>query len=418
MSEKICIIGAGVSGLVCAHILSRKYDVQVFESNDYAGGHTNTEDVSRADGDYKVNTGFIVFNRENYPNFLKLINALGVEYQESSMSFSVKCQRTGLEYGFENLDAVFAQRKNLFSFPFLKMLYEIFKFRKEFDKLLKDPASETATVGAYMTAHGYSKMFLDQFLIPFGAAIWSTDYAGMSEFPLKTFIQFFKNHGFLADSELLQWYTLKGGSRSYVTELLKKLAGRIHLDSPVESVKRVSDGVEVSGKGFSGKFDKVIIAAHSDQALAILNEPTQAEKEVLGAIGYQANDVVLHVDRKLLPEHRQTWSSWNYLVPYDESDRCTVTYDMNILQHIKSKEEFLVTLNQSKNIEPGSVIKDFVYHHPVYTNDAVAAQARYSEINGIDRIFYAGAYWGYGFHEDGVNSALAACAGIDPSLKL
>lgn len=418
MSEKVCIIGAGVSGLVCAHLLSRKYDIEVLEANDYVGGHTNTEDVKRSDGEYHINTGFIVFNRENYPNFLKIIDSLGVGYQKSSMSFSVKCQATGLEYGFETLDGVFAQRKNIFSLSFWRMLYEIYKFRKTFDSLLEDSESEKCTVGEYFARQGFSQMFLDKFIIPFGAAIWSTDYAGMSDFPLRTFVQFFRNHGFLTNTGLLQWYTLKGGSRSYVPEIVKPFADRIHLNTPVKTVKRLSDSIEVIAEGFKGKYDKVVIAAHSDQALKMLDSPTVLERDVLGAIGYQPNDVVLHVDDTLMPLHRQTWSSWNYCVPVDKSERCTVTYDMNILQSIKSKEEFLVSLNQNSGIAPESVIKKFVYDHPVYTGEAIAAQQRYSEINGTDRIYYAGAYWGYGFHEDGVKSALAACAAIDPAVSL
>lgn len=419
MSEKIGIIGGGVAGLVSAYLLKDKYDVEVLEARDYAGGHTNTEDVRRADGEYHVNTGFIVFNLQNYPNFLKFIGALGVEYQPAPMSFSVKCMRTGLEYGFETYDAIFAQRQNIFSFPFLRMLWEISRFRKKFDDLLADPRSAELSVGEYLTSCGYSRMFIDQFIMPFGGAIWSADYDKMSAFPLRTFVQFFKNHGFLAESELLQWYTLKGGSRSYVTALMKLMGDRICLDSRVIRVRRESGGINVSIDGQADRvYDRVVIAAHSDQALEMLENPTQDERSVLGDIGYQPNDVVLHTDINLMPLHRQTWSSWNYCVPAGKADMCTVTYDMNILQSIESSEEFLVTLNQSADVAEDATIKSFVYSHPVFNSEAIAAQGRYGDINGKDRIYYAGAYWGYGFHEDGVNSALAACSAIDDTLKL
>lgn len=419
MKERVCIIGSGISGLTCCHLLAPEYDIELIEAGSYIGGHTNTEDVKRPDGNYRINTGFIVFNKENYPNFLKLINRLGVEYQTAPMSFSVKCGRTGLEYGFATMNAVFAQRRNIFSPKFLRMLREISGFRKEFSGLLSDPASGKMSVGDYLSSRGYSNMFIEQFIFPFAAAIWSADYDKINKFPLRTFVQFFKNHGFLAETELLQWYTVRNGSASYVPELTRPFSDRIRLNTKVTSIRRTGNKIEVSdGRSFKAAYDRVIIAAHSDQALKMIDNPTKAEREVLGAIAYQPNDVVLHYDRKLLPEHKQTWSSWNYFVPPAGDDRCTVTYDMNILQSIRSKDEFLVTLNQSDGIDREKIIKSFVYDHPVYTLEAVAAQKRFNEINGTDRLYFAGAYWGYGFHEDGVNSALKACAAINPSLEL
>ncbi|OVE75486.1 hypothetical protein BVX97_04440 [bacterium E08(2017)] len=420
MSEKICVIGAGVSGLVSAYLLSQKYEVTLLEANDYLGGHTNTEEIEKPDGIHRVNTGFIVFNKENYTNFLKLMEKLDVDYQPAPMSFSVKCHKTGLEYCFSGLDGIFAQRKNFFSLKFHKMLREIFKFRKEFVSLLDDPASAEKSVGEYLEEKGYSRMFIDKFLVPFGAAIWSADFDKMGQFPLQTFVQFFQNHGFLSREAHLQWYTLKGGSASYVKEIIKPFADNIHLNTKVTSVKRSRlGGVKVKAEnGFRGKYDRVVLAVHSDQALEMLNDPSDIEQDVLGKMPYQPNSVVLHEDIDVLPKIKKTWSAWNYSIPSEDTEFCTVSYDMNILQSIESDTEFVVTLNQDKDINPDKVIKNFTYAHPVYTQDSVTSQGRYDEINGTDRIYFAGAYWGYGFHEDGVRSALKACAAIDPSLTI
>ena len=414
---KIGVIGAGVSGLVSAYLLREDHDVEVLEANDYAGGHTHTKDVELEGREYAVNTGFIVFNKPNYPNFLKLIEALDVPYQPTAMSFSVKNLRSGLEYGFATLNAVFAQRKNIFSPSFIKMLREINRFHKEFDSLLADEGSWDRTLGEYLTEKGYSQRFVDDFLIPFGAAIWSADPDKMGQFPLMTFVEFFRNHGFLAESELLQWYTITGGSREYARKIESLLGDRIVRNAKVTSVERLSDGIGVTTEsGLDRKYDEVIIAAHSNQALEMLKDPTGLEKEILGAMPYQPNDVVLHTDVSVMPVHRQTWSSWNYCIPVDPKARCTATYDMNILQSIESEYEFLVSLNLCEDVDPAGVLDRYVYDHPIYLKEGVAAQKRHLEISGVDRIHYAGAYWGYGFHEDGVKSALAACKPFGKSL--
>jgi uncharacterized protein len=416
---KIGIVGSGVSGLVSAYLLQEKHEVELLEMNAYTGGHTHTQDVTLDGVEYAINTGFIVFNKRNYPNFMTLIERLDVPYQPAPMSFSVKNTRNGLEYGFATLNAIFAQRRNLFSPSFLRMLREIGSFRREFETLLADPESDKRTLGEHLQARGYSRRFVQDFLVPFGAAIWSADPDKMGEFPLGTFVQFFKNHGFLAEGDLLQWHTLKGGSRSYVTRLESILGERIVKNTKVTSVERLDEGIGVEDEsGTTRVYDEVVLALHSDQALRVLKAPTRIEEEVLGAMPYQPNNVVLHTDTSVLPGRRQTWSSWNYCIPGEETDRCTVTYDMNILQSVDSTHEFLVTLNQSDDLDEKRTIQSYVYDHPIYTKQAVAAQGRHSEISGVDRIHYAGAYWGYGFHEDGVKSALAACAGIDTSLRL
>lgn len=407
---RIGIIGGGISGIVTAHLLHRAHDIELIESNDYIGGHTHTAEVNRPGGPYRVNTGFIVFNKENYPNFLKLIEQAGVGYQPTSMSFSVTCRRTGIEYGFATWNAVFAQRRNLLSPSFLRMLLEIRRFRNEFDRLLTDPESHRLTLGAYLRAKGYSRRFVDQFLIPFGAAIWSADPDVFGEFPLYTFVAFFKNHGFLNEAELLQWYTIVGGSDRYVGPVLAPFRDRVFTGVNVVEVARASTGVDVrAADGTVRHYDEVVLAVHSDQALAMLAAPTPAEQAVLGALPYQPNDVVLHTDVGVMPAARQAWSSWNYCIPRAAGARCTVTYDMNILQRIESPCEFLVTLNQADDMDPTHVLQRYRYDHPVYKREGVAAQARHGDISGVDRLHFAGAYWGYGFHEDGVNSALAAC---------
>ncbi len=408
---RIGIVGGGIAGMASAHLLYREHDVELLEANDYIGGHTHTRDVAHAGDTYRVNTGFIVFNRENYPNFVKLIEGLDVAYQPTRMSFSVSCERTGIEYGFATWDAVFAQRRNALSPTFLRMLWEIRRFREAFPMLLADPASASLTLGEYLRQCGYSRRFVDQFIIPFGAAIWSAAPDAFGQFPLRTFVMFFKNHGFLSESTLLQWYTIAGGSARYVEKLLHPFRDRVHTSTVVTSVERrpTGDVRVLAADGTERFYDRVVLAVHSDQALRMIAGPTVAEQTVLGALRYQPNDVVLHTDVRLLPRHRQTWSSWNYRIPRERGDRCTVTYHMNTLQTIAAPAEFLVTLNQSTHIGAAHAIDRYIYDHPVYTPSGVEAQGRFADINGVDRLHFAGAYWGYGFHEDGVNSALAAC---------
>lgn len=412
---RIAVVGSGVSGLVSAYLLSQEHDVTVYEAEDYIGGHTHTIDL--ADEGQAVDTGFIVFNHENYPNFVRLLERLDVTVKPSSMSFSVKNGVSGLEYGFASMDALFAQRRNLLRPRFLRMLWEIQRFRKEF-AALAETAREDQELGAYLREKGYSDAFMHDFLIPFGAAIWSAAPDAFNRFPLKTFVRFFLNHGFLDPAGLLQWYVVDGGSSTYVQALLQQFRGTILTRAAVRGVKREGKQVRVSAVGEAPQhFDHVILACHSDQALGILEDPTIAEQEVLGALPYQMNDVILHTDIQLLPKARKVWSSWNYYVPEQTADRVTVTYDMNILQGLKGETEYLVTLNPTGEIDPPTVRGTYRYAHPVYETKGVAAQKRYGEIGGMERrIHYAGAYWGYGFHEDGVKSALRVCDAFGVSL--
>jgi predicted NAD/FAD-binding protein len=413
---RIAVIGTGISGMVAAYLLCQDHDVVVFEANDYIGGHTNTIDVELNGANHRVDTGFIVFNKENYPNFVKLMELLGVNYQPSNMSFSVQCELTGLEYCPSTLNSLFAQRRNLLRPSFYRMLLDAFRFRREAQEILRANDYET-TLGAYLEEKRYSQPFIHHFIIPMGAAIWSADPKQFKEFPAHSFVQFFNNHGFLKVKDQPQWQVIKGGSRSYVEPLTRPYRDKVRLNCPVESIKRHADYVEVKPRpGEVESFDQVVIAAHSDQALAMLADPSDAERDILEAIPYQENLTILHTDSSLLPQRRGAWASWNYHIPREELGRAALTYYMNMLQSLTAPIDFCVTLNQPDIIDRTKIIRKFNYHHPVYTPQGPMAQKRRHEIDGVNHTYFCGAYWGYGFHEDGVNSALAVCEHFGKSL--
>jgi predicted NAD/FAD-binding protein len=323
------------------------------------------------------------------------------------MTFSVKCERTGLEYSPHTLNTFFIQRKNILSRTFCRMIFEIFRFRRQISSL--SAGDEEIEIGRYLREQDYSERFLQHFIIPLGSSLWSADPVKFQEFPLRTFARFFKNHGFLEIRNPFQWLVIKGGSNGYVEKLTAPYSGRIRLNCAVRSIRRSKGHVEFEIDSGRERFDHVVIATHSDQALAMLSDPSPSEREVLGAIPYQENLTILHTDISVLPLHRKIWSSWNYLIPKTDTHSAVLTYDMNILQSIQSPDEFCVTLNRPDDISADKEIGRFVYHHPVFDRNAPAAQKRHEEISGVNRTHYCGAYWGYGFHEDGVNSALAAC---------
>jgi predicted NAD/FAD-binding protein len=413
---KIAIIGGGISGLVCAFLLNEEHEIVLFEANDYIGGHTHTIEVHSDTGRYQVDTGFIVFNEETYPNFLKLLRRLEVVYQPSVMTFSVKSESDGIEYSPHNLNSFFIQRRNLLDPSFYRMIREIFRFRREFATLLQKEGQDEGLV-PFLRSHGYSRRFVDYFIVPLGSSLWSADPKRIDDFPLSTFVRFFENHGFLQIKHPFEWKVIRGGSSRYVEKLIAPFSGKIRLRSPVRSVARHQNGVYLHlDSGRVEHFDHVILAVHSDQALAMLSDPTPAERDILGAIPYQENLTMLHTDTRILPCRRRIWSSWNYCIPRQEQRRAVITYDMNILQNLRAPEEFCVTLNRPDAVAPEKRIGVYNYHHPVYTLDSPAAQKRHGDISGHNRTHYAGAYWGYGFHEDGVNSALAACAFFGKSL--
>lgn len=405
---RIAVIGSGISGLVAAYHLNRTHDVTVFEAGDYIGGHTHTVDVDHEGRDYAVDTGFIVYNDWTYPNFMRLLEELEVPWQPSQMSFSVRCESSGLEYNGTNLNSLFAQRSNLARPSFLRMVADILRFNRSAPALLDEP-SNASSLGDYLTAGRYSRYFVDHYIIPMGAAIWSSRPADMLRFPARFFVEFFANHGFLSVNDRPTWRVIKGGSREYVKRLTASFATRIRLATPVASVQRQPHQVAVRLKnGTVEHFDHVFMACHSDQALKLLADPSPEERDILGAIGYQANAALLHTDVRLMPKRPLAWAAWNYHLPREPREHVTVTYDMNILQSLDAPARFLLTLNRDEDVDPRKVLGSFIYHHPVYTTQAVAAQARRHEINGAHRTYYCGAYWGYGFHEDGVKSALVS----------
>lgn len=406
--QRIAVIGAGVSGLTTAWLLSEKYDVELFEAGSYAGGHTNTESVAAGGREWPVNTGFIVFNDWTYPNFIKLMDRLGVESEVSDMSFSVDCHSSGLQYNGTSLNTLFAQRTNLFNLPFLRMIREILRFNKESRAdLAAGKIGDDESLGEYLNRNGYSRYFRKYYIVPMGAAIWSAPEIVLEQFPIRFFLQFFNNHGMLSVDDRPTWRVISGGSARYVDAMMGRLKEHTHLNSPVTSVLRQQDKVLVTVNDEQQEFDQVVFACHSDQALEMIKDPTPTELEVLGAITYQRNDVVLHTDSSVLPSNRRAWAAWNYFIPQHSTEPVSVTYNMNILQNFhEASETFCVTLNRNNDIDPDRVIKHFDYAHPVFTLEAVAAQKRYDEIGGNNRSHFCGAYWFNGFHEDGVCSAL------------
>ncbi|MEM9592798.1 MAG: FAD-dependent oxidoreductase [Acidobacteriota bacterium] len=402
--KRIAIVGAGISGLVTAHLLHRRYDVTVFEAASHIGGHTYTVPVADGDRELAVDMGFIVYNDRTYPNFIRLLDELGVATEASDMSFSVSCGRTGLEYCGSSLDQLFAQRRNLVRFSFYRMLVGILRFHKRAPRLLQ--ADPRLSLGEYLDQERYSRPFVDHYLIPMISAIWSTEPQRMLEFPVRTLASFLDNHGMLTVSDRPQWRVVTGGSSSYVGRLTAPLDGRIHAGTPVERVRRDPGGVDVKLKdGETARFDAVVFAAHSDQALALLDDPTPAEREVLGAIPYQMNDVVLHTDRSLLPRRQRAWASWNYHLDPAEAQGTQVTYYMNRLQNLESSEHYCVTLNRTEAIDPARILHRKRFAHPLFTAASTDAKARWHDVS-TDRTFYCGAYWGFGFHEDGVKSGI------------
>ncbi|WP_122571409.1 NAD(P)/FAD-dependent oxidoreductase [Pseudomonas viridiflava] len=414
---KIAVVGSGIAGLTSAYLLNRSHDVTVFESSDWIGGHTHTVDVQVDGRHHAIDTGFIVFNDWTYPNFIKLLGQLDVAFKPTEMSFSVHDPRTGVEYNGNNLNSLFAQRSNLLSPKFWGMLRDILRFnRLAIEDLENQRIAADTTLGGYLKNGGYGQRFIDHYIVPMGAAIWSMSLADMLGFPLQFFVRFFKNHGLLSVTNRPQWCVIEGGSRSYIEPLTASFREKIRLSCPVTRVERDQDGVTLHSAMGTERFDKVIFACHSDQALAMLAEPSSAEQSVLGALRYAENDVVLHTDTGLLPDRRLAWASWNYRLGGGEQQLAAVTYDMNILQGIESDTTFCVSLNQNAAIDPEKVIGRYRYAHPQYSLQAVAAQARWEEINGVDHTWYCGAYWANGFHEDGVVSGLRVAKAFGEAL--
>ena len=414
--KNIAVIGTGISGLTCAHLLSREHTVTVFEANDYIGGHTATIDVEVAGQQYAIDSGFIVFNDRTYPLFETLMAQLNIKSLPTEMSFSVNNALTGLEYNGHNLWSLFAQRRNLLRPSFYRFLGEIVRFNNGCKVIYEADNYPTSSLGEYLDQQGFSAFFCEHYILPMGAAIWSASIDDMRGFSLRFFIRFFQHHGLLNINDRPQWYVLEGGSRSYIPTLTAPFKERIQLNSPVSGIKRSDDGVYVQvANGEWQHFDDVVLSCHSDQALAMLTDATQDEIDVLGAMEYQNNEVVLHTDINLLPKRKAAWASWNYRLDgvnqQDIAQRpASVTYNMNILQCLPSSAPtFCVTLNQTASIDESKILRKFNYAHPVFNDASMKSQAKKSLINGKNNTYFAGAYWHNGFHEDGVRSAVEVC---------
>lgn len=409
MKRKIAIVGSGISGLTAGFLLHKQHDITLFEAAPTLGGHTATVDVEQGGRRYAIDTGFIVFNDRTYPNFMALLARIGVARQPAEMSFSVK-NPEGLEYNGHNLDTLFAQRSNLLSPRFYGFVAEILRFNREarawlVDHQALDVGSEL-TLGDFLQAGEFSDYFARHYILPMGAAIWSSTLADMRAFPLGFFLRFFAHHGLLEVANRPQWYVIPGGSREYIGPLTAGWQSQIRLACPVAGIRRVTNGVIVQSHDGEEHFDEVILACHSDQTLALLADASERERTILGAMPYQANDVWLHTDATCLPVHRKAWASWNYQLGDDDGARPLVSYNMNILQGVSSPEPFCVSLNPAGRVDESKVLRRFVYHHPVFNQSSIAAQQRRLEICGQRHTHFCGAYWYNGFHEDGVRSAL------------
>ena len=402
---RIAIVGGGVSGLVAAHLLHDRHEITVFEAGTRPGGHADTVRVDTAGASHWVDTGFIVFNDRNYPRFERLLDRLGVATQPTTMSFGVSSEDGAFEYASTSANGVFATRRNLVSPRFHGMLRDVVRFQREARALLT--SDDDPSLGEWLERRRFSSAFVERLIVPQAAAVWSADPRQMWSFPARFLAEFFDNHGMLGLRERPRWRAVAGGSHRYVAALVRPFGHRLRLGTPVRAIQRHSGHVTVTPSGGAPeRFDEVVLATHSDQALALLADATAREHEVLGAIPYQRNEAVLHTDARMLPRRRRAWASWNYHLLDAPSGLPTVTYHMNRLQSLDASEQLCVTLNRTAAIDPAKVIRTVGYAHPVYTSAGAAAQRRHREISGQRRTHFCGAYWGWGFHEDGVASAV------------
>ena len=406
---KIAIIGSGISGLTASYLLNKQHEITLFEKNEYIGGHTHTHDISIGEQTFSVDSGFIVYNEKTYPNFIKLLDILNVERQKTTMGFSIKSEVKNLEYAGNSLKSVFAQKRNYFRPSFLQMLIDIIRFNKKAKAEIS--LSPEITLGQYLEQNAYSQSFINHYIIPMGAAIWSTTAKLMMNMPALFFIRFFDNHGLLQIKDRSGWWVIKDGSKEYVKKIIGTFKESIRMESEVKTIKRSAGKIFIShtSNGEEEIFDAVVIGTHSNQALKLLADPTKKEQTILGAIPYQTNSALLHTDTSILPKRKLAWASWNYYLDQDERKPVVLTYNMNILQRLDCKETFCVTLNSNDLIDRNKIIKELNYEHPLFTHESIKAQARKNEISGVNNTYYCGAYWRNGFHEDGVVSALDVC---------
>ena len=409
---KVGIVGAGISGLTAASLLHSTHEVHIFEANDYVGGHTNTVDVETDAGSVSIDTGFIVFNDRTYPNFVSMLDRLGVQSQPTRMSFSVRCDQTGLEYRGVDLNGLFAQRSNLIRPRFYRLMRDFIRFNRRAKQILEG-ASDHLTVREFFREGKFSQEFIEKYFLPMGSAIWSCPRETFGDFSARFVVEFYHNHGLLGVAGHPQWRVIRGGSKKYVEALTKPFANRIRTNHPILGIERTDDAVRLRHAGGDESFDHVVFACHSDQALRILaNEATPIEAEVLRQFPYEKNIAILHTDTSLLPKRKNAWACWNYKIPEGDGSKATVTYNANLLQSLNEPQTYCTTLNDEANIAAAKIIDRFEYHHPIFTTDRKQAQARHDELINQNRTSFCGAYWGNGFHEDGVNSAIAVCKSL------
>lgn len=403
---KIAIVGSGISGNSLAYTLSKEHDITLFEKNNRLGGHSHTHEIISQGKKINVDTGFIVFNKKTYPLFTKLLDELNVHYEKSDMSFSVFSKDRNFEYNGTTLNTLFSQRKNIFNYKFIKMIYEIIKFNKVALTLLS--AKTEISLETFLRQNNFSDYFCKNYILPMGSAIWSSNINSMLKFPAVFFVKFFNNHGMLNINDRPQWLTVTNGSKEYVEKLTASIKKNIRLNCPVKAVKRNKDSVEVKSSDGTEIFDYIFFACHSDEALKLIIDPSAQEKKVLSSIPYSKNEVTLHTDESIMPNNKLTWAAWNYNIDSTNDMPIALTYNMNILQNLKTQQTILVTLNDNGNINPEKVLKKINYDHPLFSLKSVEAQKNYGIISGVNRTGYAGAYWGNGFHEDGISSAYNA----------
>ena len=408
---RVAVVGSGIAGLSSAWLLSREHEVVLFEAEARLGGHTHTHEVEQSGRRYRVDSGFIVHNSHNYPLLTRMFDELGVASKDTTMSFGAQVEATGLEYNATNLDSLFCQRRNLLSPSFLRMVREILRFYREAGALLEEPGPGPS-LGGYLETNRYSALFRDAHLVPMASALWSSPSATILDFPAKYLVRFMDHHRMLQVDGRPQWRVVQGGSSSYIDAMKARWRVDVRLACPVQRIHRDDAGVTVKHIAGEDRFDAIVIATHSDQALALLGDADALEREVLGALPYQRNEVVLHTDRRILPTRRKAWAAWNAFAPAEPGAECSVSYCMNLLQGFDSPEPFVVTLNRTAAIDPAKIIATMQYQHPVYTHASVAAQSRAGEINGRRHTWFAGAYWGFGFHEDGMRAGVGAAAGL------
>lgn len=408
---RIAIIGSGISGLASAWMLGKDHEVVLFEANNYLGGHTHTHDIALDGRHYRIDTGFIVHNPRHYPLLHGLFDELGITSRPTTMSFSVRNAATGLEYNATTLDTLFCQRRNLLSPRFIGMVRDLLRFYREAPSVLDD-ASGDAGLGDYLAENGYGAAFRDEHLLPMASALWSSPAETILKFPVQYLVRFMANHQMLQVADRPQWQVVEGGSATYIDAMRRRWNVSERIGCQVHAVIRRAHGIMLRTAAGEEAFDQVVLACHSDQALALLKDASVQERDILGAIPYQVNDTVLHTDASVLPRRRKAWAAWNALIPEGPGEHCTVSYNMNLLQGIDSPRPFVVSLNQTARIDPTQILRRMTYAHPVYTEATVRAQARRDDIQGQRHTWFAGAYWGWGFHEDGMRSAVDVVNGI------